>query len=363
MRTQWPFDEYDRIPERPEALPLDESTYRAMRRARWVVTEKIHGANFSFVTDGTQLLCAKRKSYLRPGESFYRYSEVRDALRPALLDLFSKLQASAPHALRIALYGELFGGGYPHPEVPRVEGVQPIQSGVYYCPQVAFCGFDLALISPEGRSFLPYDQARALCEASGVLFAAPLRVGSYEEALAYPLGFASTLPARLGLPPVANNKAEGVVIKPNEALYAEEKGQRVRVLLKRKIPEFAEDARFAQAEKWRDVSAGKLSPFQLLQGALPSLCNENRVQSALSKLGPPAPRDAREWSALFQLVREDVLLSLREDYADTWRLLSEDEQDELSRETSRVVAPQLAARGAQQRQQLGARAWARAKRG
>lgn len=32
--------------------------------AEWVVTEKIHGANFSFWTDGSNVACGKRTSLL-----------------------------------------------------------------------------------------------------------------------------------------------------------------------------------------------------------------------------------------------------------------------------------------------------------
>lgn len=343
MSRAWPFFEYDRIPERPEKLPLDEAAYRAMQKARWVVTEKIHGANFSFVTDGKLLRCAKRKAYLKPGESFYGYAAVRDRLAEPLRALFGDAQRAHPGIARLILYGELFGGGYPHPEVAPVEGVQPIQSGVYYSPRIEFCAFDLALVDEHGPRYLPAEELRNLCHAAEILCAEPLRVGSYEEALAYPVGFQSTLPARLGLPRLADNQAEGIVLKPAAPLYAEEKGQRVRILLKKKIPAFAEDERFSQAEKWR--ASGALSPLQLVQSALPGLVNENRLQSAVSKLGPPGARESQAWSALFQLVRDDVLLSLREEYGALWASLVDEEREQLLHDTEALVRGPLASYG------------------
>lgn len=44
----------------------------------------------------------------------------------------------------VCRYGELFGGKYPHPDVAAHPDVRPIQSGVYYCPDLRFAAFDVA---------------------------------------------------------------------------------------------------------------------------------------------------------------------------------------------------------------------------
>jgi hypothetical protein len=39
----------------------------------WVMTEKIHGSNFSFIYNGIVLQCARRNDILKPGENFHNY--------------------------------------------------------------------------------------------------------------------------------------------------------------------------------------------------------------------------------------------------------------------------------------------------
>jgi hypothetical protein len=58
------FRSYDKIAETPNKWNLSETDYRALKKTNWVVMEKIHGANFCIVTDGTNVRFAKRKELL-----------------------------------------------------------------------------------------------------------------------------------------------------------------------------------------------------------------------------------------------------------------------------------------------------------
>ena len=70
-------------------------------------------------------------------------------------------------------------------------------------------------------------------------------LGKYDEAVNYPIRFESTIPARLGLPSIKGNVAEGVVIKPiKNILVGTGKGP-ARAILKLKLDEFKEDAKYA----------------------------------------------------------------------------------------------------------------------
>jgi len=40
----------------------------ADNKIKWIVTEKIHGANFSFISDGKKVIAAKRTSILNNNE-------------------------------------------------------------------------------------------------------------------------------------------------------------------------------------------------------------------------------------------------------------------------------------------------------
>lgn len=45
---------------------------------QWVAMEKIHGSNFSFITDGHTIACSRRNSLLAEHETFYNFQVVRE---------------------------------------------------------------------------------------------------------------------------------------------------------------------------------------------------------------------------------------------------------------------------------------------
>jgi Rnl2 family RNA ligase len=328
---RWPFTSYEKIAESLDQLYRDEAATRALEKAQWVVMEKIHGANFCFLTDGKEVRCASRKQMLGPRDDFFGYQAVAARLRQKILDLFTLVPPASPpgntppgtaglRASRVLIYGELFGGSYPHPDVPPDLTVQPIQTGIAYAPSIEFCAFDIAIEDDsqgQPRAYLDYDVATKLLEQAGLFYARPLLIGSFQEALSYPLGFPSTIPKLLGLPPLpTENKAEGVVIKSLKTiLLPSGKGMR-RPLLKRKIAEFAEDQRFHQAEKWvTPRSTAEQSTLDLLTWEAFNLVTANRLQSAVSKLGALTPGDGKRAQQVFRLLVEDVLEQLGEQHA------------------------------------------------
>ena len=119
---------------------------RQLSRLKWAVFEKIHGASFCFVLEPATIRCASRRSLLASDDTFFAYRRVLKSLTGPLEMLRADLAEAWPDADRFLVYGELFGGQYPHPDVPAVSGVQAIQTGVWYCPDVAFFAFDLARV-------------------------------------------------------------------------------------------------------------------------------------------------------------------------------------------------------------------------
>ena len=301
---------YEKIGESLEQLGLDEAQFRTLARLPWLVTEKIHGAHFCMITDGTTLSCASRKQLLAPGETFFAYQRVTTRLESQVYELFRQVRALYPQMAELAIYGELFGGAYPHPEVPAVAGLQAVQTGVYYAPDIEFRAFDLAVAGPHlPTKYLDYDQAIALCQSACVPYISPLLIASYQEALEYPIEFSSTLPVLLGLPPLAQeNKAEGVVIKPLQAVtYVTQKGS-FRPIFKRKIAAFAEDRRFHQAQKWSlPTGSSAFSTLDVLKWEMFNQLTENRIQSALSKIGYRGTREPSRSRQLFQTFVGDVM--------------------------------------------------------
>lgn len=330
--SKWKYLAYEKIPENPNQWNLTESDYRNFKKTDWVVTEKIHGANFGIVTDGSQVKFAKRKEFLDSGEDFFGYQLLQDKLIVQINQIFQILQVEKNNLYQLFIYGELFGGEYPHPEVNPVPGIQAIQTGVYYSPRIEFCAFDIAIIENANNGnkiYLDYDKALRLFEKVKMMAAKPLFIGKYEEAAAYNIEFESTIPAILNLPPLLQvNKAEGVVIKPVKSIYIETCKDRIRPIIKRKIPEFAEDKRYHQSQKWTynhtAIQKKELSFEDELCQEMLNLVTVTRLDNVISKFGrvTAKAKDIEKQQQLVDLLETDVLESFKEEYESIFNALS-----------------------------------------
>ena len=257
-------------------------------------------------------MAAKRKALLRPDEPFFNVQRVIARHSRALLALVAELRHEDPWLSGVALYGELYGGGYPDPQVAPVPGLEPVQTGVWYSPDLELCAFDLALErqvkgQPRTRVFMDWPDAIERLERHDILANAILARGDLGDAMSYSLDFISTLPARHGLAPLPAhlppNLAEGIIARPAREITFERPSSALRPLLKRKHPRFAEDERYHEAQPWgeRGLPSDALS---WVERALRARYNPNRVAAALSKVGPP--QDEAQRQALRALIAQDI---------------------------------------------------------
>lgn len=350
--TDWIYISYEKILDNPSKWNLTESDYRTFKKTDWVVTEKIHGANFGLVTDGSEVRFAKRKEFLHPEEDFFDYQSLKSQLAYQAKEIFKILQAEQNQLLKVFVYGELFGGEYPHPDVPAVPHVQAVQTGIYYSSKIEYCAFDIAVEvkgNPLTRVYLDYDKARSLFQQVGMMSAEPLFMGRYEDVLAYSPEFDSTISTLLHLPKLPfRNPAEGIVIKPIKVIYIETHKGKVRPILKIKIPEFAEDSRFHQATKW---TSQKTLPLQSLTPGLSieeelsqemlALVTETRLSNVISKIGRVSRSDGDKKQEVVQLLMQDVLETFNEEWESIFSALSSESQqilmEQLHQESQRLV--------------------------
>lgn len=281
-----PNSEYEKMPKNLKGLHLSDKAQQDLNKLKWVVTEKIHGANFSFVYEDHQLLYAKRKDYLKWTDDFFGFQAVAADMEDRVLALFEQLKQDMPADTYI-LYGELFGGKYPHPEVMPDPDVQAIQTGVYYSPAIRFCAFDIALESAETglKTYLDYETALAYFERFGIFHARALFTGKINEVLDFNTRIDSTIPRQLQLPELSPNLMEGVVIKPLRHTDIMPPG--VRPIIKRKNPEFDEEKKFHEAEKWSFIPgvSSRSEELSFLVTEMAAYITENRLNSAVSKTG------------------------------------------------------------------------------
>ena len=291
-----------------------------------------------------ELKCAKRKQLLAAGEDFFGHRTVVERIAPSLRSAFWHASAaqdgSLPNADRLTstsllVFGEIFGGFYP---LATADGAseatglmaQAVQTGIWYSPVVEFCVFDMALRSASGDAYLDFQDTLRVCQNSGLLSVPVLQTGTFEEMLAVSPRFVSLVPAMLGLPRLpasgtAANYAEGLVVRPLCELVVGNGGRApVRALVKHKIPEFAEDARFNQAIKPVAESSisrdrqDRDSSIEYLVSEMLALVNINRVQSAESKIGRVSANvaDRARCKQALELVHADCIESFRTSFGD-----------------------------------------------
>ncbi|MFF9351934.1 RNA ligase family protein [Streptomyces sp. NPDC014734] len=261
----------------------------------WVAVEKVHGAHFAVVCDDTGVRPAKRRELLGDDalDGFFGVSRVWPTLSVAAARFASAVRGVRSDAAVVTIYGELAGGGYPHPDVAAVAGVGPVQTGVWYAPGLHWLPFDASVERAGERRWL---SDRALREASAVagLICVPLLGhGTPNQLQELPSVFPTRVPAHLGLPDLRDNLAEGYVLKPARAwTESDPPGSGARPLVKVKQKAFAEDERFDGARPYLVPPQGAAGVPAWLLVQASALLAPARAAAAVSKLGPRTPVDA-----------------------------------------------------------------------
>lgn len=335
------FQSYPKIPESFDALNLNEADYRLLKKTDWVVTEKIHGANFCILGNNDEACFAKRKAVLADEENFFGYHKLRDELTEKINNAFGQIKATHNDTIAVAIYGELFGGAYPHPDVAAIEGVQAIQTGIYYCPDVRFQVFDIVRITDTSSYFIDFDEMTQVCDAVALPYIPALMVGSFNEAQNYAIEFESTLATLFGLPPLPEgNLAEGIVIKPAKSVWIDTTRGWVRPVIKKKIERFSEDI-YQQASKWAGKSGGSSLLGEMIQ-IIHGLVNENRLNNVLSKIGIVDKANSSQQAQIKAGLEADVWETFWEKHSQGYFQLKPEEQTLVNKEVALAITALLA---------------------
>ncbi len=298
----------------------------------WVVQEKVHGSNTSFLCDGTDVKFAKRTSILADDEKFYDFQPLLEAYKPRIISLFNRVKEMHHDVDAISVFGEMFGGRYAHEGVPAEKGTILIQKGVYYTPKHEFYGFDIFVFEGEKGRYLPVDEVNDLFEAEGFFYAKTLLKGSLEECLKYPNAFQSKISQWLGLPDIEDNICEGVVIRPVEPQYLRNGS---RVLIKNKNARFAEKK---SVKKRNKVFSEPVPYSDALKALLPEVeayVTENRLNNVVSHIGEVSfPKD---FGMVMGFFAKDILEDFLKDHGGEYSALDKCEQKSLNRELNKMA--------------------------
>jgi len=297
---------------------------------QWVVTEKIHGGQLALYYDGSEFKASTRTAFLTPGMDFFNYEKVVAANADKVKEIYRILASERGDISLVIVYGELFGGDYPHPDVPKVKNAKRLQKGVFYHPDNLFYAFDIRV---NGR-FLTVDEANRLFEAAGMFYAKPILRGTFEECLNHPNKFPSKISEWLGLPPLQDNIAEGIVIKPVNPEFLQI-GE--RVILKSKNEKFEERKSIKKRPKKQGAEITG-SGEQLLEELL-SLVTENRLQNVLSKQGEmPYPLPEDYFGRVMKALNDDIWEEFNKDSQEEYETLEKGEQKRLAKMLNQQAA-------------------------
>ena len=284
-------------------FPSLENTYRQKEidkilmmdiKDQWVVTEKVHGANFSFwvyknvETKEIDIKCAKRSGWIEEDEKFFNYKSVLEKYRPML----EKLRGDVLD--NFVIYGELFGGN--------------IQSGMCYSLEQDFVAFDMRWINEDGSLGLPLDKLTMLTLKDDYNLPVTPLIGVYdtfEEALAVEESFTSKLIRQDFDGKEEHKETEGIVIEPNNAVY-EPNGS--RVYLKKKTKRFLEKGGKPNIKHKVPMLLQESVQLKLDEALL--FLNNNRFDSVVSKIGEVSIKDIGK---VMGLLTQDIVVDMEKD--------------------------------------------------
>ena len=144
----------------------------------WVALNKIHGTNLSFHVTENGIKPAAKKRFIGDNEKFYNYRRVLDRYRGEVTDIFNFCKTRYGCS-EVVLFTELFGGSYPHPEVPKIKEVDRIQKGVFYYNDIDIYLFDIKI---DGI-MVSHTVVEDIAKRFGIFYAEALYTGSFEELL------------------------------------------------------------------------------------------------------------------------------------------------------------------------------------
>jgi Rnl2 family RNA ligase len=269
------FKKYNTIENTYREKVIEQVHLHGYGNETYVVQEKVHGANFSFICDGKNVHVAKRTAIIEENEPFNNYLFVLETYKERILKLFSFIQSDIPEVHTIHVYGELFGGCYEHPEVKKVPNMVKVQKGISYSPKNDFYAFDICI---NQEQYLDVHQANTYFEKLDMFYAKTLFEGNLQDCLAYPNVFSTHIPLWLGLQEMENNFCEGVIIRPSKNKIFRNGS---RVILKNKNERWSEKSNVKKVVKPVEFTEEETTLWNILNSYL----TENRLVNVQSKLG------------------------------------------------------------------------------
>jgi Rnl2 family RNA ligase len=237
---------------------------------QYVAMEKIHGTNFSFISDGKDVKTCRRSAVLQSGEGFHSHQIFLETYRDKILKLFQLLLENGFKVSKIQLYGELYGSYYPGCKTTNSK----VQSGIYYSNKLEFAAYDLKIDS----GFVDWIDFESFMKQCEIPVVPVLAIGTFEEIFGLNPEFESVVYQMHGMKKIDFNFAEGFVAKPLTEIL-NEKGE--RFIWKCKNRKFSEILKSGK----KNTMKANASSFEEIELAitLQTYVNMNRYNNVRTK--------------------------------------------------------------------------------
>lgn len=252
---------------------IDKVQYEGKDGGLWMATEKLHGANFSFWCDGTEVKVASRTQFV--DGTFYNCQAVINKYQDCVMDLWRECSQGCREKIDVVVYGELFGGN--------------VQKEVEY-GEKNFNAFDVVINgTPTNKQ-----EAAYICREVGIPFVPVIAIGTFAECLALSNTFKSALTPE-GYE--EENTSEGLVIEPVTPNWFNNGS---RIYFKNKTEGFSEKKR-----KPKEHIVFELSDEESeLMNELLTYNTTQRVSNVISKIGQVTNKD---FGKILGLTTQDLL--------------------------------------------------------
>lgn len=274
----------------------------------FVATEKIHGANFSFIhnlEDGV-LNVAKRSGIIQSGENFYNWEYIDCNVFENIRNSIAYIKKLYPYMdiKSIQFIGELYGGNYPHNNVEKIKEFSPIQKGVYYYNKIGVMIFDMLITykkDSEYKTFyMPFNQVEDVCRRHNIPLVPIIKTGKINELLEIDVeNIKSQVYKYHELPEIDDNVVEGIVIKPYEkdvwfGMH--------RVIIKKKGSKFKEKQRIRKPKIEKQLTDEQNKVLNKLL----EYVNVNRIHNLKSKIGEDE-FNFKKFGKIMGMLNKDIL--------------------------------------------------------
>lgn len=323
------FKTYNSIENAYQARVIDQIRMQGFGDEVFIVQEKVHGANFSFFTDGNKIKIGKRTAFIKKDEKFFNAHQILEHYRKNVIEVFEKVKTIHPNVETVVIYGELFGGGYKHKDVEPVKDAVKVQKGIEYAPHNEFYAFDIKL---NGTTYLDIDVVNEIFEETGFFYAKILFQGTLEDALKFPNIFNSKIPTWLGLPEIENNMCEGTIVKTLKTKYF---GNGSRVILKNKNEKWVEKSKVVRKQNklvQKPVSFSEKA--QNIWEEIQKYTTANRLNNVVSKIGEFEPKMI---GIVIGLFAQDILEDYEKDFPNVFTTIEKEEQKRINKKLNSLV--------------------------